>query len=232
MVTSTSLFTIASAVAAWWVAVPDATADCALVGLVAKPLNDGATISPDGGIVVAAVPEVNGGSLSKGDAALITGWLTAAHKAPSTSSLAPGLAVYTTDQLVTGDTHAAVAKVTIGGARERLAAPRIKAVVYQDVRDRRSNRSVVVTLDGDAPADAIAIVLADAKGNARSWGPITDGNRQPGHSPSIVAFHSRDCLTLANGTVPSKAGDLVQLWFVDRSGRVGARSAARKITAP
>lgn len=203
---------------------PDAvSADCAAIGLSAKVLNPDATIIVDGGLVVAAVPEHHG-PMSKGDAAIETGWKLRDGSKPVVKSLAPGLALYRVapgDELVDA-AKKVVARVKGSAKLDAVPAPKVKAIKYEHQLGRRSMSRVTVDLVGAAPDRAIAIILGDAKGTPRSWGLVEAGK-------PIYAFLSRDCLTLPNGTVPSKDGDMVKLWFVDDAGRPSAMTAAIKI---
>src|SRR5437762_9339930 len=76
---------------------PAADAKCAMMGLVPTVLTaDGATIAPDGGIVV-GVSDAQDGSVDPGDAAEQPGWrlrISARAIQPTTVGLAPGLVLY------------------------------------------------------------------------------------------------------------------------------------------
>lgn len=200
---------------------PTADAKCAFWGLTPKVLAGAgdAPIAKDGGILVAALPSQEGG-LDKGDAAQPPwkfrgrGGLVAA----TVEAIAPGLAVFrpgaggTLD--LEDDKHALVGKAHVDAAAPaKLAAPKVKTVTYAGERDgRRPWGQLTVELDGAIPAGAVAIVAADASGKARSWGRITAG--QP-----LLAFETRRCRALPNGTVESSPGDKVTLFWVDASGR-------------
>jgi hypothetical protein len=197
-----------------------AAGDCAPVGLEARVLNDNATIAFGGGLVVAAVPKV-GGPLAPGDVALDTGWRAKTGKLTVTP-LAPGLAVY---QMHAGDLVDKGGK-RVGTVKDtaklvQVAAPKVKAITYTHRMGRRSITKVTVEVE-QVPAGVVAMVLADDKGAARSWGLVNAGT-------TIDVFLSRDCLTLPNKTVPSKAGESVKLMFVDGAGRLSDATAAIKI---
>jgi hypothetical protein len=197
-----------------------ADADCAMIGLVPKVLSAPDVVFVDGGgIVVGAVAEERG-SLESGDVAIQPGWKFVVPKgtiAPTIDALAPGLAVYKTSadtvelQNAEGE---ALAKATRGAKRDKLAAPKVKTIKYDAPISRRSIVRIEVTLDGAAPAGAIALVLADAKGKPKSWGPVA--------GTVLYPYLQRDCRTLPNGTQPSKKGDKITLFWVDESGRKSA----------
>ena len=204
-------------------AVPtQAAADCALLGLVPKVLSaPDVALAADGGIVVGAVSE-DRGPVDDGDAAVQPAWTFVVPMGtitPAIESLAPGLAVYKTSadafELRSGD-GATLAKATRsdGDKRPKLAVPKVTSIKYDAPMSRRSIVRVEVKVEGGAPPGAIALVLADAKGKARSWGPATGGMFYP--------YLQRDCLTLPNGTVPSRKGERVTLFWVDASGRKSA----------
>ncbi|MCW5803645.1 MAG: hypothetical protein KIT31_14780 [Deltaproteobacteria bacterium] len=198
-----------------------ADAKCAYWGLLPSVLAGpgDAPIAKDGGILVAAVPSERG-TLDKGDAAQPPwkfrgrGGLVAA----TVEALAPGLAVFrpgaggTLD--LEDDKHALVGKAHVdAAATARLGAPKVKTVTYTgESGGRRAWARVTVELDGAIPTGAVAIVAADASGKARSWGRIAAGE-------PLVAFESRTCQALPNGTAASRPGDKVTLFWVDASGR-------------
>jgi len=205
-----------------------AHADCALTGLVPKVLSrPDVVLAPDGGLVVGAVSE-DRGSLDPGDVAIQNQWRFAGTKQaiePTITTLAPGLAVYRADldALELQDDHGgSLAKATRGTAkRTRLAAPRLASLIYEAPLSRRSIQRVAVTLDGEAPSGAIALVLADAKGKPRSWGPVA--------GTVLYPYQHRDCLTLPNGTASSAKGDRVTLFWIDEHGRASARTRVQII---
>jgi hypothetical protein len=209
--------------------VAPAFADCALWGLEAKPLTPpGTAIPQDGGIVVGAVPEPSG-KLEPGDVALQVRWRIGGAK-PTLVSLAPGLAVMRVPPgkgaVVDASGKPVIEVKTTGTKRQPLTAPKVSAIVYEKRARRRSMERVLVTLD-DVPKTAIAIVLSDAKGTPRSWQPI----KQPTDGKAVAAYLQTDCQALPNGTVPSRAGDVVTVQLVDELGRVSAATRPLKIAA-
>jgi hypothetical protein len=197
-----------------------AAADCALLGLAPKVLTaPDAKLSVDGGIVVGAV-SVDRGALENGDAAVQANWKFVGPRPmpPTIDVLAPGLAVYRSAyvqlelQNESGDTVAKAARSN--ATPDLLAAPKIKTLRFDAPMSRRSIQRVEVTLDGAAPAGVIALVLADTQGTPKSWGPAVGSVLYP--------YLQRDCLVLPNGTVPSKKGDKVTLFWIDEHGRKSA----------
>jgi hypothetical protein len=202
---------------------PDAHADCAVSGLAARVLTPPGTVVPgDGGIVVGALND-HSGKLEPGDAAVQPGWRLRVGSdliKPPIAPIAPGLAVYRVavanafDAKLEDDQHTVIA--TVKPARrggDALAVPAIKRIWYVEQHNRRgSGTAVTLELAGDAPAGAVALVLADAKGTPRSW-TVAGGT-------TLSPFSSPVCAALPNGTIPSKAGDKVTLFWLGADGRV------------
>jgi hypothetical protein len=198
-----------------------AAADCGLIGLVPKVLTaSDAKLAPDGGIVVGAVSH-DRGPMDDGDVAIQKAWTFAVPRGtitPAIESLAPGLAVYKTSadafelKNVEGEVLAAATRTD--GKRDKLAAPKVKTIKYDAPFSKRNIQRIEVIVDGGAPAGVIALVLADAKGTPKSWGPAVGSVFYP--------YSHRECVTLPNGTVPSKKGDKVTLFWVDADGRKSA----------
>lgn len=206
-----------------------ARADCARVGLAPKVLTPvNALVPRDGGVVVAAVPEARG-KLDPGDAAVQSGWrikIGGDSVKPPIDVLAPGLAVYRAAvanafkvELSNGDAVLATVRVT-RDKTDLLPAPKIIRVWFEQPLSRHSTTQVGVELDGDVPAGAVALVLADDQGVPRSW-TLTSA----GAGSKLYAYSSGDCRALPNGTIPSKTGDKITLFWVDS---VGMKSAATK----
>lgn len=202
-------------------------AKCAFYTLEPKILNSGVELASDGGLIVAAEPH-QGGTSAEGDVAMQKDWRvrTATYKiAPTIDLLAPGLAVYhppvkeSRFELV-DDKGTVLGKAKLATtARAKLAPPKLKAVAHEGTSvGRRPWARVTVTLDGDAPAGAIAIVLADSKGTPRSWGKIQKGE-------PLYAYSRNRCEVISNGTVESMPGDKVVAFWVDETGRRSDASA-------
>jgi hypothetical protein len=199
-----------------------AAANCPLVGLFPKVLTKPNTaLASDGGVVVAAMPQ-NHGPLDSGDAAVQPSWrfvVPMGTITPAIDSLAPGLAVYRTSadafELKDGQ-GAALVKVTRSDANkpDKLPAPKVKSIKYEAPIARRSFQRVEVRIDGGVPPGVIALVLADAKGTAKSW-TLAEGS-------VFYPYLSTDCMALPNGTEPSRQGERVTLFWVDEHGRKSA----------
>ena len=212
---------------------PAADAKCAMMGLEPSVITvSGATIAPDGGILVGAI-DAQGGATDPGDAASQAGWrlkLSTRAVQPTLVPLAPGLVLYKLPTDAKGadlidDKRASVGSVVIGPKIPLLAAPKLRRITYDSGLGRRPFAVVSIELDGAAPAGAVAIVIADAVGKARSWGRIEAGKTtQRGYDRSR-------CRVLANGTVESKTGERVTVFYVDASGRKSAASKAFTIAA-
>lgn len=154
--------------------------------------------------------------------------------APVIVTLAPGLVVYrlpagtTTGELVDGKTTLATLGV-LSTKVAKLPAPAVKAVQHWNNNDKRRSTKTTVTLVGEPPADAVAIVIADAKGKAMSFGKAQAFGRTAGQ-PLEVFSHSY-CSLVPDGTVEPTVGARVTLFWVDKYGQVSAKSAPIKIVA-
>jgi hypothetical protein len=190
-------------------------------------------IPSDGGILVATT-YATGSVKEKDENPVRPGWRLRGKTltAPKIDVLAPGLAVYRVP-VTSGDVavelededHKVVAKVT--GSKSFLSAlpaPKPTSIVYSATMSRHSSQSITATLDTAAPDVAYAIVIADAKGAARSWGLTVKGKVQ-------APYAHNDCAMLPNGTNPPAAGDLVTLYWVTADGRRSAASKPFKMTS-
>jgi hypothetical protein len=221
----TSLLALAALVAS---SAP-ADAKCAMGHLAPRVLTKQAFA---GSGIVVATEQVDYDVEDKGDAMQPTWQLEVggAKSAPKIDMLAPGLAVYRLPaaggdaSLVAGTK--VIAKVTLlRGQPKQLVAPKVKSIVHNKTIGRRSSAFTTVTLDGPPPENMVALVLADAKGKARSFGMVVDA----GAVQLDVYAHSR-CGVVPNDTIESKIGDTVTLFWVDASGRVSPATAAIKVT--
>ena len=106
-----------------------------------------------------------------------------------------------------------------------LAAPEVTSITHKRELGRRGgfNGRTVVTLAGDPPAGAVALVLADGKGKARSYG-VPEGRE-------VVVFQTRACAPMPDGTIESKVGDKVVVRWVDKHGRLSSPSAPFTVAA-
>ncbi|HEY4060040.1 MAG TPA: hypothetical protein VGM39_25670, partial [Kofleriaceae bacterium] len=97
---------------------------------------------------------------------------------PVITVVAPGLAIYALPDGVTGSAKLMNGKTLLGTLTvtadtvKPLAAPKIKALTQVTVPNMRgSSTTMAATLTDGAPADAIALVVADDKG-PRSFGRV------------------------------------------------------------
>lgn len=136
--------------------------------------------------------------------------------------LAPGLAVYRLPKPPTA--AGPIELVDQAGAvrataqldltrRAALPAPSVRKVTFSQSRKGRSTLTQVsVTLGRAPPPGALALVLTDAAGVARSWGKPTGG----------LVVHVLDqgrCQALPHATVETAAREKVRLFWVDALGR-------------
>jgi hypothetical protein len=68
------------------------------------------------------------------------------------------------------------------------------------------------------------MVLADAKGKARSFGVVSKDDKE------VTVYAHPRCGVVPNDTVESKVGDRVTLFWVDASGRRSPASKAVTVT--
>ncbi len=210
-----------------------ASADCAAAELQTTVVTpQGAEIPSDGGILVASTFQT-GPRQEKDGEAVRPGWRLRGKKltAPKIDVLAPGLAVYrvTFDGKAApveleDEEHKVVAKVAGSKAKvAQLAAPKVKKVSFSATMSRHSSQSIQATLVGEAPPEAYAVVIADAKGTAQSWGRVAKGLVQFPYSHS-------DCGMLPNGTTVAAVGSMVTLSWVTADGRRSEASKPIKLT--
>jgi hypothetical protein len=202
-------------------------AKCAFWGLTPKVVSGDIELPADGGIVVALDPTMDG-KLDPGDGVVQPTWKLRVGKtrvAPVIEVLAPGLAVYRAPAGTAGAFQLdngtdVVGKARAGTAkRDKLAAPVVKTIIYEGtVGGRRPSANITLTFDGGIPTGAVAIVIADAKGTPRSFGTIERGK-------DVIGFSRERCMAMPNGTVESKPGDKVVVYWIDEAGR---RSDATK----
>ena len=108
-----------------------------------------------------------------------------------------------------------------------LSAPELKAVVRTDTPSRRGTFVRVTATFTAVPADALAVILygGDGKPVARSWSRVTAG------TVDVSMYASGSCIVQPIGTIESAVGDNIAFAWVDRAGRVSAKSAPIKIKA-
>lgn len=217
-------------------AAPASAGPCLVPGLV--PLvktPGGATIDQFGGVVVVAVAFQGGVSKDP----VVQPWEFVEgkrRKKARVTLLAPGLAVYAPNapdkELDLEDTpgHSAVRvkfQFTNTDDMPVDAAPRPTAIVQAKQRPMFRTGSVVATLAEAPPAGTIA-VLVRASGStakaARSWQEVRDPKS------TRVEIYMRDrCEPEIPGTVATKAGDKVELAWVDSEGHVSLWSQAIEV---
>jgi hypothetical protein len=208
-------------------AVPlDASAKCAPSSLRAAVLTPkDSALAAGGGIVVAAESFFDDGHIAAGDVAVQKDWRFRSGKdrfVPKIDVIAPGLAVYRPNstagsiQLEDGKQTLLVTTRAAKDAPPVLGAPAVKQVISRQWRGRKPSTEVVVTLDGAAPATAVAIIAYDAKGKALSFGAVT--------KDELLVYSQHRCETLPDGTTEPAAKQRITLAWVDASGRVSPKS--------
>jgi len=222
MVRLTALLALASLVAT---STP-AAAKCAIQHRQPKVLTESVAVPVDGGGIVVGTQSVPYDLPETGEALQKSwGFLTGRDLLqPVIRVLAPGLVVYsvqpktrTTGELTDGTK--VIAKLTVTTDKvAKLAAPKVKAIHQPVIGEQRYRPTTTVTLDGTVPADAIAIVLFDARNKARSWREVTAGESE------VDAFARGRCAVVADGTIESRVGDKVSVAWVDKYGRLSAKS--------
>ena len=205
-----------------------AHAKCAMSHLRPQVLTKEA--SAGGGIVV-ATEQVPYDVKDEGDAVQPT-WklqIGGATSAPKIDVIAPGLAVYrlppAAGDATLLDGTKEIAKVTTMRTQPvQLLAPKVKGVRHEKTVGRRSSAYTIVALDGAVPEGVVAMVLADGKGKARSFGLVSAGEKE------ITVYAHPRCGVVPNDTVESKPGDKVKLFWVDATGRTSPVSRAVTVT--
>jgi hypothetical protein len=118
-----------------------------------------------------------------------------------------------------------IAKVTtIRTQPAQLTAPKVKGVRHEKTIGRRASAYTMVALDGAVPEGVVAMVLADAKGKARSFGLVSKDAKE------VTVYAHPRCGVVPNNTVESKVGDKVTLFWVDANGRRSPASRAVTVT--
>ena len=214
----------------------DATAKCALRMLDDEVVTNAADAIPAGGGVLVGWTESDDRTGARDvDPAVHPAWSFREKRKKvraTMTTIAPGLVVYVpavargqkhTVALV-DDTGAPVGTYTIArAAAVALPAPEIDRVARSDVQSFRSNTiALTAALKARAaiPAGAYGLVLY--RGDvALSWHRIDKPD-----ATEVLAFRSPGrCGTQPPAMAPAAAGDTVTLAWVDRFGRVSARSA-------
>ncbi|MBL9017852.1 MAG: hypothetical protein JNL83_26940 [Myxococcales bacterium] len=207
-----------------------------LMPIVISPL--GATIDQFGGVVVAAVPWREG---VNEDPVVQPTWEFVEGKQrgkPKITVIAPGLAVYAPKAPVQAlelqdKTGRAVGRVKFQFQNTddmpMDAAPRPTAVIQAKKARMSSNDTVTATLAEAPPAGTIAVLVRAAGGKTtapRSWNRLYDLK-----TTKIVVYAYDRCEPVIPGTVATKAGDKIELAWLDAEGHVSLWSPAIAVTA-
>jgi hypothetical protein len=119
--------------------------------------------------------------------------------------------------------------VTAAAIPAGLAAPAIRSVALGALPGREGEPArtrVIVALSAPSPGGAIAIVLRSASGRAATWDQVA--------SPSLeLDAHDAPgrCAATVPGRLPPIAGEVVQLAWIDRVGRLSPWSAPVAVSA-
>jgi len=205
-----------------------AAGDCAMIEYRPDVLTPAATnLGPHGGVVIAQLAFAERVTETRSET-----WRfrTGSHTTPpAITTLAPGLAVYTPSLrnasvvLEAGDHKDLVAVSAIGGSIAELAAPAIKVVKFAESRGRHSSASGWAELTGDPPDGAVALVVFDKAGKARSFGTVVKNAKQ------VTIYSSSDCGGPFPGTIVSKPGDEIRLAWVDARGALSKQTGAIRV---
>ena len=186
-------------------------------------INSGAMITADGGVVVATV---FGGDGDDEPNATDT-WVFDGDVKPTVVALAPGLTLLKPPPKATElrEGKTVKAKITFTDSAPVLAAPKPRAVIHATRKGMRGSSTwVTVHLRDAVPADAIALVVFDAKGKAaRSFAHVSSG------STEVLVYSQGRCSALPNGTVESQPNEVITLRWVDKAGRLSAPSKTVRI---
>lgn len=207
-----------------------ADAECAAPRQRPKVLNDGADFAR---LVVATELVASGND--EGEALQPT-WVWKAGKTsakPVVTEPAPGLVVYAlpdgvnAGQLFDGKTTRARVKRRTTKIPRPLEPPAVKTIQRTQTPLRRgtTDTHTVVTLAGAPAAEAVALIVSDEAGKARSFG-LVDAD-----TTTITVYSQRRCSVVPKGTVDSQAGEKVRVSYIDKLGRVGIPSEPITIVA-
>lgn len=140
---------------------------------------------------------------------------------------APGLIAYRLPAgakkgVITGGKKDKATVTAMDPATPVLGAPKVKTVVHEiRMSGRGSSERTTVTIDGDAPADAVAIVITAGDGKALSWGAVAKGE-------ALTPYFRGRCGILPDGTVAPTG--TAKVFWVDKYGRASALSATVNVT--
>lgn len=198
-----------------------ADAKCRMSVLSAKILTEG-PIAATGGFVVAEVDRDDDADTT--ETAVQPTWtleVGGAKSAPKIDTIAPGLVVYRVPKegeakLLAG--KKVLATATAGATAPAMPAPKVKLITHTKTLGRRSSTFTRAILSAPPPPGAIAMVLADAKGKARSFGLVEE------NAQVVTVYAHPRCGVVPNDTIESSGGDRVKLFWVDGSGRTSPAS--------
>jgi hypothetical protein len=234
---------ITAAVVAVGLLASDAGAKCALQVLDSEIITHaGDEIPANGGVLVGwTTSHDRGGRIDGTDPVIHPAWKFREKKKlmrAVMTQLAPGLAAYA-PKVTRNKKHTVVLKGDSGKTlgtykiakqnRKWVAhpAPGIKTVTRTVTEGFRGGDeiSINVTLDAAPPADAYALIAYDASDVALTWRPILD----PAATAIVVYDSPGHCGTEPPGMRPPGAGDSITFAWVDKFGRLSARSAAATV---
>ncbi len=204
---------------------------CPMYELMPEVLRPNAEVVADGGLVVIEISKmVDTKSISD-----VSTWKTRAGKlaALALTPIAPGLSIAKPPKGATAFTIEDGAKMkgkarVLAKAPALLPAPSIGAITSGATTSKHITRFVTVDLASPAPKGAIAMVVADAKGVALSWGPTTDAAKQ------VVVYSTQGgCVTrFPNGTQIAQPGDKITAFWIDATGRKSPASTPATVAKP
>jgi hypothetical protein len=199
--------------------IPALAAPCPMIKNHAVVLTpDQAAIADGGGIVVGTLPQIGEGDPDHGAAA---DWTLDKAKV-TVKHIGPGLDVIAGAGALVDKDGKAIVTVKHGKPAE-LPPPGIASLERKDSRSKHPWTQTTASLSADPPATAVALVVLDKSGAARSWGRVT------ANAKSIAVFTSGGCATQPDGTTDSAANEEVRLVWLDASGRLSKPSAPIKV---
>jgi hypothetical protein len=194
-------------------------------------VNDGVAAPPDGGLLVATATDHR--KPDEGEAAQPAWRLRDGTKVskPAIVTLAPGLVVYRLPAgMVAAELHdGTIARATFSSMSAAdaaklapLAAPAATRIATTTVSGTRgSSTTTIVSLTAPAPANALALVLYDAKTKR----PLSYGLVVAGATEVNVHAQGR-CSALPNGTSIARPKTRAFVRWVDAHGRLSAPTKA------
>ncbi|CAN5696612.1 hypothetical protein BH11MYX2_BH11MYX2_37090 [soil metagenome] len=211
---------------------PNADALCMAIAPIAKVVAD-ATVPVGGGLLVALDYNNPDNNQDATDIVQKTWKFRIGTKdyAPVIEQLAPGLAMYRlpdgvtgTAQLLNGKAVLGTLTVTADGVKP-LAAPKIKSLTQVTHVGMRGNSVTMRAVFNDAaPADAVALVVADDKA-PRNFGRVAASS----NAKEVTVYAHGRCSMDPDGTVLSSNGDKLKVYWVDKLGRRSPATAVKLV---